>query len=82
MEYISGTPMDQVDLKIHTDIIPRMANIIRNFGSVPKPDPQIPGPVGGGEPEGYLWGDNGAKTTFNSVEDVNGLFNKRLMLRE
>ena len=40
-----------------------------------------PGPVGGGKPHGYLWGDHGAKTVFNSVEELNTYMNKRLKLR-
>ncbi|KAK6595527.1 C6 zinc finger domain protein [Botrytis cinerea] len=44
-------------------------------------DRQIPGPIGGGQPQGYLWGDNGAGTTFTFTSDLEDWLNKRLAMR-
>lgn len=47
--------------------MPRIANIITHPGQIKS---QIPGPVTGTAPVGYIWGDYGARTTFKSVEDM------------
>ncbi|KAJ6013509.1 hypothetical protein N7540_008100 [Penicillium herquei] len=38
-----------------------------------------PGPFGGGRPQGYIWGDDGAKTEFHSLEEM---MDKRLARRK
>ena len=80
MEYVPGQNLKDVDLEAHKDILPRIAKIAAHLGQI-QGDQMPPGPVGGGEPHGYLWGDHGAKTVFNSVEELNTYMNKRLKLR-
>ncbi|TVY89959.1 hypothetical protein LAWI1_G004063 [Lachnellula willkommii] len=82
MEYVSGQSMDEVDLDVHVDIIPRVAKIIEHLGQIQIPSNQVPGPIGDDQPQGYLWGDDGAKTTFNSVADMDAWLNKRLALHD
>lgn len=79
MQYISGPTLKDLDLNEHQDIIPRVAKIIEHLGQIPSD--QIPGPVGNGFQQGYLWGDNGAETIFHSVDDLNASLNKRLLIR-
>ncbi|KAI9748178.1 MAG: hypothetical protein M4579_007290 [Chaenotheca gracillima] len=80
MEYVPGRTIDALDLSIHEDIVPRIAKIIEHLGQILGDG--IPGPVGGGEPQGYLWGDDGADAIFGSVEELNAWLNKRLALRD
>ena len=79
MEYLTGKTLQEVDLDASEDIVSRVAQIIAHLGQIQ--DSLVPGPLGGGQPEGYLWGDDGAKTTFNCVADMESWLNKRLALR-
>lgn len=78
MDYIAGQNMIEIDLDANNDITKRLANIIAHLGGIKGGD--VPGPVGGGMPEGYLFGDLGTRTVFNCVEDLNFWLNKRLTL--
>ncbi|KAL5348818.1 hypothetical protein ACLOAV_006240 [Pseudogymnoascus australis] len=82
MEYIAGTNLKDLDLDlgIHKEIIPRVATIISHLGQIT--GDQTPGPLGGGACRGYLWGDDGARTAFNSVSDMNRWLNRRLIIRD
>jgi aminoglycoside phosphotransferase (APT) family kinase protein len=79
MEYVPGRNLKDLDLDIHKDIVPRVADVIAHLGRIP--GGHVPGPVGGGKPQGYLWGDYGTKAVFHSVADMNAWLNKRLVLR-
>lgn len=79
MEYVSGRQLDKLDLNDNTDIIPRVAKIISHLGTIR--GSQVPGHVGSGAPEGYLWGDDGAGTNFTCVADMEAWLNKRLAIR-
>lgn len=80
MEYVPGPTLTDIDLDKRTDVIPRMAQIIAHFGQIQ--GGQVPGPIGGGYPESYLWGDDGACIMFTSVPVLNDYLNKRLTLRD
>ncbi|KFY61772.1 hypothetical protein V496_04898 [Pseudogymnoascus sp. VKM F-4515 (FW-2607)] len=82
MEYIAGTSLKDldIDLDIHNGIIPRVATIISHLGQIT--GDQTPGPLGGGACRGYLWGDDGARTAFSSVSDMNRWLNRRLIIRD
>ncbi|KAJ6106666.1 hypothetical protein N7512_010183 [Penicillium capsulatum] len=77
MEYVQGENLSNLDLQMHRDIPSRVANILAHLEQIIGPAP-IPGPIGSGEPQGYLFGDDGAKTTFASIDDLNVYMNKRL----
>ena len=79
MEYVPGQALQELDLDTNKDIISRIAQIVADLGQIQ--DGQVPGPIGEGQPEGYLWGDNGARTTFTCVAEMEAWFNKRLALR-
>ena len=79
MEYVPGQALQELDLIANNDIIPRVAKIIAHLGQIQ--DSQVPGPIGEGQPEGYLWGDDGAKTTFTCAADMEAWLNKRLSLQ-
>ncbi|KAF2495107.1 hypothetical protein BU16DRAFT_561412 [Lophium mytilinum] len=79
MEYFRGWTLDDLDLTVHTDIIPRVASIITHFGTIS--GGQVPGPIGGGKLHGYLWGIDGTRTVFTCIEDMNTWLNKRLEVR-
>ncbi|KAK9849880.1 hypothetical protein MYU51_013051 [Penicillium brevicompactum] len=80
MEYVEGRNLNDIDLEIHQDIPSRVAKILAHLGQITGSAP-TPGPISGGEPQGYLFGDDGAKTIFSSVEDLNVYMNKRLQYR-
>jgi aminoglycoside phosphotransferase (APT) family kinase protein len=80
MEYVQGQSLKNLDLEIHRDIPSRVTKILAHLGQIKGPAP-IPGPIRGGEPQGYLFGDDGAKTIFSSIEDLNIYMNKRLKYR-
>lgn len=64
MEYVPGQNLKDVDLETRKES--------STLG--------LPGPIGGGEPRGYLWGDDGAKPIVNSVEKLSTYMNTRLDL--
>jgi Ser/Thr protein kinase RdoA (MazF antagonist) len=77
MEYLDGWTLDDLDLGVHADIVPRVANIIAHLGRISHP---VPGPLGGGKARGYIWSDEGARAVFHSPDDLNAWVNKRLAL--
>ncbi|KAJ5633959.1 hypothetical protein N7528_001801 [Penicillium herquei] len=79
MEYIPGKCLSDVDIESDPGIVNRMAMIILHLSQI-KGD-TTPGPFGGGIPQGYIWGDNGAKTEFHSLEEMNVYMDKRLARR-
>lgn len=80
MEYVPGQNLKDVSLEARKDLLSRIANMVAHLRQI-QGGQRPPGPVGGGEPHGYLWGDNGVNTAFNSVEDLNTYMNKRQKLR-
>ncbi|KAG4428876.1 hypothetical protein IFR05_015637 [Cadophora sp. M221] len=80
MEYVPGQSLQDVDLKENIDIISRVARILKHLGDIR--DGQVPGPIGTGEPQGYIWGDDGARATFDSMADMEDWLNKRLLMHE
>lgn len=77
MEYIPGKTLEDLDVNVD-DIYECLANIISELAMVMGGD--IPGQVNGGTLQGYLWGDNGTRAIFRSVDDMNRWLNKRLQL--
>ncbi|OJD15896.1 hypothetical protein AJ78_03875 [Emergomyces pasteurianus Ep9510] len=59
------------------DISKRLENFVSDLRTV-SGNNNLPGPVGGGMIHGYLWGDNGTRETFDSVEDMNCWLNRHL----
>ncbi|GES64912.1 hypothetical protein ATEIFO6365_0009040700 [Aspergillus terreus] len=76
MEYVEGRTLEDVDFETHKDIPIRVANILAHLQQIP--GECDPGPVTGGEAHGYIFGDEGAGTAFDSIEDMNAYMNKRL----
>ncbi|OKL55251.1 hypothetical protein UA08_09469 [Talaromyces atroroseus] len=79
MDHAPGQKLSDLDLSIHTDIIPRITNIIAHLGQIKQG--QKPGPIGERGPQGYLWGDDGVDRAFVSVAHLNRYLNRRLSLR-
>lgn len=85
MEYVPGQTLAEVGLGVRDDIVPRIAQIIAHLGEIEVQNSQsdaVPGPIGGGCPIGYLWGEDGAGATFKCVSDLNDWLNKRLALQK
>lgn len=83
MEYIPGQTLDQLDTaagnnRVSKSLTNRLAKVVAHLQETKAEGDGPPGPVGGGMSQGYLWGDEGAKTVFNSVTDMNLWLNKRL----
>ncbi|KAF2420969.1 hypothetical protein EJ08DRAFT_702309 [Tothia fuscella] len=79
MEYLNGWVLDDLDLAIHTDIIPRVTSIISHLQSFSS---DVPGPLEKGRPRGYIWSDDGARTVFHSTQELNTWLNKRLEIHK
>ncbi|EAS36998.3 uncharacterized protein CIMG_12694 [Coccidioides immitis RS] len=60
------------------DVSEHLVNIVSELAAVRGGD--IPGQVDGGMLQVYLWGDNGTREIFHSIDDVNHWLNKRLQL--
>jgi aminoglycoside phosphotransferase (APT) family kinase protein len=80
MEYVPGQILEDLDLTQHSGIVTRVAQTIAHLGQIS--GGQVPGPLAGDEPQGYLWGDYGAQTSFQSINDLNAWLNRRLLLRK
>ncbi|KAJ6014887.1 hypothetical protein N7540_009478 [Penicillium herquei] len=79
MEYIHGKTLKDVDFEEHRDLPSRVANILIHLGNIINSDSDhIPGPIHGGQPLGYIFGDHGAKSNFTSLNDLTAYMNKRL----
>ncbi|KAJ0422894.1 kinase-like domain-containing protein [Aspergillus carlsbadensis] len=80
MEYIPGrTPTDDdLDPGNENCIIPRITSIINSLGNIHS---STPGPVGGGCPKGYIFGDDGASAPLASIDEVSTYLDKRLEYR-
>ncbi|KAL2825367.1 kinase-like domain-containing protein [Aspergillus cavernicola] len=78
MEYVPGQNLQDLDIESLAKFVPRVVKIAESLGRICG---STPGPVGGGIPLGYIYGDDGAKTRFKSVEEMNVYMNKRLAYR-
>ncbi|KAJ5717274.1 hypothetical protein N7488_002920 [Penicillium malachiteum] len=67
-EYIPGKSLSDVDIETDPEIVVRMAKIILHLSQIK--GNITPGPFGGAIPQGYIWGDNGAKTEFYSLVEI------------
>ncbi|KAI9799431.1 MAG: hypothetical protein M1825_004531 [Sarcosagium campestre] len=77
MEFVNGQSLTLVPQEKLSRIVKRIAGILRQFGQVTS---DMPGPMEGGEPQGYLWSESGARTTFKTVKDMEAWLNKRLAI--
>ncbi|PGH03988.1 hypothetical protein AJ79_07221 [Helicocarpus griseus UAMH5409] len=85
MDYIPGKTLEKLDATATENncaskaLMERIANIVVHLqGIKAEAVSTSPGPVDGGMPHGYLWGDYGAKRVFHSVSDMNSWLNERL----
>ena len=81
MEYIHGKTLEDADLlhENYDEITNRIASIVSHLHSI-QVNTKIPGPVGCGTPYDYIWGEDGAKMNFSSIEQLNDYLNKRLKI--
>jgi aminoglycoside phosphotransferase len=79
MEYIPGQKLQDLETAALAELVPRVLNIIKHLGQVR--GGSTPGSFGGGVPMGHIYGDDGAKTSFDSVDEMNAYMNKRLAYR-
>lgn len=85
MEYLPGKTVEELDAATEDNAVSkaltkRIANIVTHLQGITAEDGVPPGPVGGGMPFGYLWGDEGADTVFHSASEMNSWLNKRLKI--
>lgn len=83
MEYLPGKTVAELDAATEGNTVSkaltqRVSDIQVHLMSVKAQNGTPPGPVGGGFPKGYIWGDFGGNASFSSVEDLNCYLNKRL----
>jgi hypothetical protein len=78
MEFISGTSLEEVPFHKHAGLVQCLAAAIHDlFQQMPV---DSPGPRNGGIPRGYLFSEDGAGTTLNSMVRLNQWLNKRVRL--
>lgn len=78
MEFIEGKSLDKFDSAQRSHYAATIKTCLEYLWSIPVPSATQPGPVGGGQPKGYLWGDYGACTTFATTSELEDWLNKRL----
>ena len=76
MDFIEGVTLDEIDYGEHLGLIDRLALAVHSLFS------QIPcgprGPTNCGILRGFLFSEDGAFTTFNSIPKLNKWMNMRL----
>ena len=83
MEYIPGLCLDVIDLNQHPHVLERIASSLRYLWQIPVPhDEQAPGPLDGGRPKGYVFGDGGCDVAFNTISEMNNWMDDRLVLQK
>lgn len=78
MEFIDGTSLEKVSFHEHPGLIQRLGKAIHGLFQQISVD--FPGPRNGGIPRGYLFSEDGAGTTLNSMPKLNEWLNERLIL--
>ncbi|KAI9675001.1 MAG: hypothetical protein M1817_001407 [Caeruleum heppii] len=77
MEFLDGQNLASVS----QEELPRAIGSVAEFLSqLSQSSSNRPGPVHGGEPQGHLWTEQGARTRFHTLEDIEGWLNKRLAM--
>ncbi|MCJ1399198.1 hypothetical protein MMC11_002400 [Xylographa trunciseda] len=82
MEFIEGTTLDDLDIHIKSGLSTRIASYLRHLWQIPIPANTPPGPIGGGEPRGHIWSDEGACTVFETILDMDNWLNVSLDIDE
>lgn len=78
MEFIHGISLEKISFHEHHGLIERLAKAISGlFQQIPV---DFPGPRNGGIPRGYLFTEDGAGITLNSMSKLNQWLNERLIL--
>lgn len=67
-----------MDEQIQLGLSARMATCLQHLWQLPVPADRRPGPIGGGEPKGRIWSDDGACTVFESLSDMEDWLNVSL----
>ncbi|PGG99839.1 hypothetical protein AJ79_08391 [Helicocarpus griseus UAMH5409] len=85
MKLMHGKTLESLDAATENNamskaLTKRIANIAAHLQGIKAKDDEAPGPLGGGMPFGYLWGEYGTETVFHSVSDMNSWLNARLKL--
>ncbi|KFY42393.1 hypothetical protein V494_02444 [Pseudogymnoascus sp. VKM F-4513 (FW-928)] len=80
MDFIEGVTLDEINCRENPGLIERLALAIHSlFSQIPCGPP---GPANGGIPRGYLFSEDGALTTFNTIPKLNQWMNKRLRTKD
>jgi hypothetical protein len=80
MDFIEGVTLDGINCREHPGLIDRLALDMESlFSQIPCGPP---GPINGGIPRGYLFSEDGAFTTFNSIPKLNKWMNTRLRAKD
>ncbi|KAI4150813.1 MAG: hypothetical protein LQ340_003883 [Diploschistes diacapsis] len=82
MEFIKGTRLDKLDDHAKSELSVRLASCLQHLWQIPVPSDFQPGPIGGGEPKGLVWSDDGACTVFETLSDMEDWLNVSLDVDE
>ncbi|KAI9893570.1 MAG: hypothetical protein M1814_006366 [Vezdaea aestivalis] len=75
MELVEGHNLASLDLQDKVDIATKVGNALKHMATHIR---KVPGPVGGGEPQGYLWSEYGPGTSFSTSAEMESWFNDKL----
>ena len=79
MEYINGTCLstylESATSQDQEAVVDSILKALHHLAALPIPIGQGPGPVGGGPPRGYLWGDSGIVSSFASISEMDSWLN-------
>ena len=83
MEYIDGTTLstylETATSKEQDTVVKKMAKILEHLSTIPLPQGQGPGPIGGGPLRGCLWSDCGVMSSFSSIFEMTNWLNQILL---
>lgn len=78
MEFVDGTTLDALDGQVQAELSTRLASCFQHLWQISATEKVRPGPIGGGEPRGSIWSDDGACTVFQTLLDMERWLNVSL----
>lgn len=78
MEFVEGISFEKILLQDHLGLVQRLATAI--YTLLQRIPADSPGPINGGIPRGYLFSEDGAATSLNTMTKLNQWLNERALL--
>lgn len=78
MEFVEGISLEKIPLQDYLSLVQRLATTI--YTLLQRIPADSPGPINGGNPRGYLFSEDGAGTSLNTMTKLNQWLNERVLL--